>query len=177
MITVMYRSRLRLSEALARKPEDVDVEAETITVLHGKGDRKRVVGLDPGSMAIVMRWADKRHQMGHTGHSPMFSTLEGRPIGRQVISDTRGDQRSREERHGERFGRSRSCRVGSFVLAVDGRREGNNDATSSIGCVDRDGSSDCCLWQQHAGSGTCCGEPRGDFSESRGDYGEAIIVG
>ncbi len=52
LIVVMYRAGLRLSEALALKPKDVDPDAGTITVLHGKGERRRVVGIDPGSMAI-----------------------------------------------------------------------------------------------------------------------------
>jgi site-specific recombinase XerD len=80
LITVMYRAGLRLSEALALKPKDINPDAGTITVLHGKGDKRRVVGLDPGSMAILLRWVDKRHQYGLTGRSPLFSTLQGRPL-------------------------------------------------------------------------------------------------
>jgi hypothetical protein len=51
-----------------------------ITVLHGKGDRKRVVGLDQGSMAIVMRWVDKRGSLGINGRSRLFCTLDGKPL-------------------------------------------------------------------------------------------------
>jgi site-specific recombinase XerD len=80
LITVMYRAGLRLSEALALKPKDIDQGAGTITVLHGKGDRRRVVGIDPGSMAIVMRWMDQRPSLGLTGRSPVFCTLQGRPL-------------------------------------------------------------------------------------------------
>ena len=74
------RAGLRLSEALALKPKDVDPDAGMITVLHGKGDRRRVVGIDPGSMAIVMRWVDHRRTRGLTGRSRLFCTLEGRPL-------------------------------------------------------------------------------------------------
>jgi site-specific recombinase XerD len=80
LIIVLYRAGLRLSEALALKPKDIDPDAGTVTVLHGKGDRRRVVGLDPGSMAILLRWVDKRHQCGLTGRSPLFCTLQGRPL-------------------------------------------------------------------------------------------------
>jgi len=80
LIVVMYRAGLRLSEALALRPKDIDAEAGTVTVLHGKGDKRRVVGLDPGSMAILLRWVDKRHQFGLTGKSPLFCTLRGRPL-------------------------------------------------------------------------------------------------
>ena len=80
LITVMYRAGLRLSEALALKPKDIDPDAGTVTVLHGKGDRRRVVGIDPGSMAIVLRWVEKRQSLGLTGRTQLLCTLEGRPL-------------------------------------------------------------------------------------------------
>jgi integrase len=51
-----------------------------VTVLHGKGDRRRTVGLDPTAMALVLRWADKRKTLGIGPRSPLFSTLDGRPL-------------------------------------------------------------------------------------------------
>jgi site-specific recombinase XerD len=80
LITVLYRAGLRLSEALALKPKDIDPDAGTITVLHGKGDKRRVVGLDPGSMAILLRWVDRRRQHGLSGRSRLFCTLQGQPL-------------------------------------------------------------------------------------------------
>jgi site-specific recombinase XerD len=80
LIVVLYRSGLRLSEALALKPKDINPNTGAITVLHGKGDRKRVVGLDQGSMAIVMRWVDERSNLGINGRSPLFCTLDGKPL-------------------------------------------------------------------------------------------------
>lgn len=80
LITVLYRAGLRLSEALALMPKDVDSNAGTITVLHGKGDRRRVVGLDPGATAIVMRWVDARRHLGLTGRRRLFCTLDGAPL-------------------------------------------------------------------------------------------------
>lgn len=80
LITVMYRGGLRLGEALALKPKDIDPDQGTITVLHGKGDRRRTVGLDPGAMAIVERWVEKRRSLGLTGRQRLFCTLQGRPL-------------------------------------------------------------------------------------------------
>ena len=48
LITVMYRTGLRIGEALALKPSDVDLDNGTLRVLHGKGDKARTVGLDAG---------------------------------------------------------------------------------------------------------------------------------
>jgi site-specific recombinase XerD len=80
LIVVLYRGGLRSGEMLALRPKDVDVAAGTVTVLHGKGDRRRVVGLDPGAMAILSRWLDTRHNLGINGHAPVFCTLQGKPM-------------------------------------------------------------------------------------------------
>ena len=80
LIAVMYRGGLRLGETLALKPKDVDPAQDTVTVLHGKGDRRRTVGLDPEAMALVERWLDRRRDLGISGRAPLFCTLEGRPL-------------------------------------------------------------------------------------------------
>src|SRR5690349_5587926 len=46
MIALAWRSGLRIGEVLALRPKDVDLAAGTLVVQHGKGDRRRVVGLD-----------------------------------------------------------------------------------------------------------------------------------
>jgi site-specific recombinase XerD len=80
LIVAMYRGGLRAGETLALRPKDVDTAAGTLTVLHGKGDRRRVVGLDPGAMAIVSRWLEARHTLGFNGHTALFCTLQGKPL-------------------------------------------------------------------------------------------------
>jgi site-specific recombinase XerD len=80
LITVLYRAGLRLGEALALKPKDLDPDQGTITILHGKGDRRRTVGLDPGAMAIVTRWVDRRKDLEIGPRAPLFCTLEGKSL-------------------------------------------------------------------------------------------------
>jgi site-specific recombinase XerD len=80
LITVLYRGGLRLGEALALRTKDVDPDQGTVTVLHGKGDRRRTVGLDPGAMAIVMRWVDRRKTRRLSRSAPLFCTLRGGPL-------------------------------------------------------------------------------------------------
>jgi integrase/recombinase XerD len=80
LITLLYRGGLRLGEALALMPKDLDPQQGTITVLHGKGDRRRTVGLDPEAMALVLRWADRRKSLGVDGRHRLLCTLEGRPL-------------------------------------------------------------------------------------------------
>ena len=78
LISLMYRGGLRISEALALRSKDIDSDRGTVAVLHGKGDTSRVVGLDPGALALVLRWADRRKALGlNDGHTPFICTLKG----------------------------------------------------------------------------------------------------
>lgn len=76
LIVVLYRAGLRISEALALMPKDLDATAGTLRVLHGKGDKYRVVGLDAGAWAILQLWMDRRAMLG-LGRAPVFCTLAG----------------------------------------------------------------------------------------------------
>jgi len=77
LIAVLWRSGLRISEALALELRDVDLEAGTVRVRHGKGDRSRTVGLDEQTSALVARWLDRRRQLGPGARAPIFCTLAG----------------------------------------------------------------------------------------------------
>jgi integrase/recombinase XerD len=80
LFTLMYRGGLRIGEALALRPKDVDAKAGTLTVLHGKGDKRRVVGLDDGAFAVLQRWLDRRQALGLNGRQPIFCTLRGEAL-------------------------------------------------------------------------------------------------
>ena len=64
MVAVMYRAGLRVSEMLALKASDINADAGTIRVLHGKGNRARVMGIDQGTLAMVQVWIAARHRLG-----------------------------------------------------------------------------------------------------------------
>ncbi len=80
LLVVLYRGGLRLGEALALYPKDVDTARGTVRVLHGKGDKARTVGLDPEALAVVERWADARRGLGISGRHRPFCTLSGGPL-------------------------------------------------------------------------------------------------
>ncbi|MHC4404587.1 MAG: tyrosine-type recombinase/integrase [Planctomycetota bacterium] len=77
LIAVLYRSGLRISEALDLHPKDVDLEAGSIRVLHGKGDKSRVVGIDEAALGLLLRWLRVRAGRGLNGLHPIFCTLDG----------------------------------------------------------------------------------------------------
>ena len=72
--------RSLLGEALALLPKDLDPRAGTVAVLHGKGDKRRTIGLDPGAFALVDRWLDRRRELGVDGRQPVLCTLGGAPL-------------------------------------------------------------------------------------------------
>ena len=76
LIVVLWRAGLRIGEALGLRVADVDGSHGTIRILHGKGDKSRLVGLDLEAIAVLQEWLDLRAELGV--HSPwVFSTLQG----------------------------------------------------------------------------------------------------
>jgi site-specific recombinase XerD len=80
LITVLCRGGLRISEALALEPKDLDRKEGAIRVLHGKGDKSRTVGLDPEAFAFVELWLECRRGLGINGRRRVFCTLAGSPL-------------------------------------------------------------------------------------------------
>lgn len=84
LLALLYRSGLRISEALSLRPSDVNFEAAEITVMRGKGARRRVVGLDPWAAGLLQRWLDCRRALAINGHAPLFCSISqprpGRPM-------------------------------------------------------------------------------------------------
>jgi site-specific recombinase XerD len=87
LLVLLYRGGLRAGEALALLPKDLDERQGTVRVLHGKGDKARLVGLDEGAWGILQRWLDRRSDLGISRRRRVFCTLKGQPLqGRYVRS-------------------------------------------------------------------------------------------
>jgi site-specific recombinase XerD len=56
-----------------------------VTVQHGKGDKRRVVGLDAGTAALVAHWLDVRSKRGINGRAPVFCTLDGHAVNQSYV--------------------------------------------------------------------------------------------
>jgi site-specific recombinase XerD len=111
LIAVLYRGGLRIAEALALRPGDVDLENGLVVVLHGKGNRRRTVGLDPAACAIVERWTRRRRDLGiprtwtsPTGEkitAPLFCVIsrpsKGKPMYASVFREKLKDLAERAE--------------------------------------------------------------------------------
>jgi len=80
LIMVLYRSGLRLSEALALRPCDMDLERGAIRVLHGKGGRARTVGIDPVGARVLGAWINEHRELGESDGDRLFMTASGRAV-------------------------------------------------------------------------------------------------
>ncbi|MTD43834.1 tyrosine-type recombinase/integrase [Conexibacter sp. W3-3-2] len=86
LLIVLWRAGLRIAEALALAPHDLDLDAGTLLVRHGKGDQRRAVGLDAQTVAELRAWLDVRRELRIPRGSPLFCTTardaagRGRPV-------------------------------------------------------------------------------------------------
>jgi|TARA_B100000959_G_C14841403_1_gene566199 site-specific recombinase XerD len=82
LILVLWRSCLRISEALSLYPKDLT--NASIRVQNGKGDRARTVGLDPEAHKVIYCWLIKRGdelKIASNRKSYLFCTRKGGPLG------------------------------------------------------------------------------------------------
>jgi site-specific recombinase XerD len=80
LIITLWRAGLRISEALALRPADLDAARWQIRVLHGKGDKARTVAIGPDAWAFLERWRDRRRELKIPRGAPLFCTLRGNSV-------------------------------------------------------------------------------------------------
>jgi len=85
LIAVLYRTGLRINEALTLYPKDLDLERGAIRVLNGKGGKSRMVGVDPGAIAMLKAWLDARATLGLNGTHSVFCMRHGQLIRTEYI--------------------------------------------------------------------------------------------
>jgi len=84
LIMLLYRSGLRISEALALKPASISLERHTARVLHGKGNKATVRGFHPSAGDALAAWLDRRKALGLRS-GPLFCTLQGGPLSDRYV--------------------------------------------------------------------------------------------
>lgn len=74
LIVVLWRSGLRIAEALALEPKDLDMKGCKITIRHGKGNKFGIVGMDAMTKEILQDWVTARRSLKAKNGSPLFCT-------------------------------------------------------------------------------------------------------
>lgn len=121
LLVVLWRAGLRVSEALALRPSDLDAAAGTVRVPRGKTGN-RTVGLDPEALALVGQWVvHRRAALGLNGRKPLFCTLRGASLRSSYV-------RSLLKRLAKRAGVERRVHPHAFrhTMAAELLREGAN---------------------------------------------------
>lgn len=80
LVSLLWRTGLRIAEALALVPDDLDETNGTVTVRNGKGSKHRVVGLDPYGWELIGRWLAHRRLLP-VGETTIFCVILGRTKG------------------------------------------------------------------------------------------------
>jgi site-specific recombinase XerD len=79
VIVVLWRAGLRISEALALNESDLDPERGAVLVRHGKGDKRREVGMDRWAWQQLHSWLELRATLPV---GSLFCVLRGATRGR-----------------------------------------------------------------------------------------------
>ena len=74
LIVVLWRAGLRIHEALALIETDLDQRRGSILIRHGKGDRRREVGMDAWAWSALQPWLDARAELPV---GPLFCVIVG----------------------------------------------------------------------------------------------------
>lgn len=117
MVVLMRRCGLRVAEVLALQLKDVDTVGGTVQILHGKGDRRRVLGMDQETIAMLEVWLEYRRRLQIPPGRPLFCTIskpdQGKPIYSSCVRETlkRGAVKAGIEKRMHPHGLRHTCAV------------------------------------------------------------------
>lgn len=74
LIVVLWRAGLRINEALSLTETDLEQRRGSISVRHGKNDRRRVVGMDAWGWTALESWVAERVTLPV---GPLFCVIAG----------------------------------------------------------------------------------------------------
>lgn len=142
LLAVMYRSGLRVSEALQLQPKDLDLDGGAIRVLFAKGGRARTVGIDAGAIAILRDWLALRPTVDVTARSPVFC---GRGGGRLTTAYVRrllprlarlAGVAKRVHAHGFRHTHAAELRAEGIDVGIISKQLGHTSIATTIRYLD-----------------------------------------
>ena len=97
LFTILWRSGLRIEEALCLEPKDVDLRRGTIAVLRGKGGHRRTVPVDRAALSFLVEWMELRAELldergdpalAGLDYGPLFCVVTRPSVGRRMHSST-----------------------------------------------------------------------------------------
>lgn len=86
LITFLWGTGARIAETLDLLPAEIDLEERTVTILRGKGGKRRTVGLSAQTMEELQRWFEKRAELGLTDAHPVFPVISKPTVGKRLYA-------------------------------------------------------------------------------------------
>lgn len=84
LITLLTRSGLRVSEVLALRASDLDLDTHSIRLLATKSQHAQTRGYHPSADDALQRWLDERKKLG-LRNGKLFCTLDGGPVSEYYV--------------------------------------------------------------------------------------------
>lgn len=142
LLALLYRSGLRISEALALLPKDIDPGRGAIRVLNGKGGRSRTVGIDPAGLAPTLDWLRLREALGWEPRWPVYCGPSGRALStgyvRQLLPalGRRAGLERRVHAHGLRHAHASELRAEGLDIGIISKQLGHSDISTTARYLD-----------------------------------------
>ncbi len=142
LLVLLWRTGLRIAEALALRPCDVDVQRSAIRVLRGKGGRTRTVGIDRVGLESLNDWIREHRGMGYSSGEVLFITRSGLPLSqgylrRKIPELARAAGiHKRVHAHGLRHTHASELRAEGVDIAVVKRQLGHRSLLTTIEYLD-----------------------------------------
>ena len=87
LMATLWRTGLRISEALDLEERDLLRQDMAIVVRHGKGDKRRLVAMDEWGWQELENWLAVREHLPH-GSGKIFCIIRGKTAGLRPLSDS-----------------------------------------------------------------------------------------
>lgn len=142
LIVLLYRTGLRISEALSIRPCDVNLERGAIRVLRGKGGRARTVGIDHVAAIEISNWIDEHQNFGYSKGDLIFITVSGRVLTQGYLRrklpeiGIRAGVHKRVHAHGLRHTHASELRAEGIDIAVIKRQLGHASLLTTVRYLD-----------------------------------------
>ena len=85
MFELFYSSGLRLTELINLTPEDLNFTESTV-IVHGKGDKTRIVPIGRQAIQALREWMKQREALLKPGENALFLSRNGRGISSRSVS-------------------------------------------------------------------------------------------
>jgi site-specific recombinase XerD len=142
LLVLLWRTGLRIAEALALRPCDVELGRGAIRVLRGKGGRARTVGIDRSGSESLEGWMLEHRGMGYSSGEVLFITRSGLPLSQGYLRRKLPELaraagiHKRVHAHGLRHTHASELRAEGVDIAVIKRQLGHRSLLTTIEYLD-----------------------------------------